>query len=56
MICNVKTLKTMTFVCSECKIPLNVEAETVTEAEEIAKSLGWTEKQNGQALCADCTC
>jgi hypothetical protein len=56
MNCSVKTERTVTFTCSECKIALCIEAESTTDAEKIARSLGWTEKQNGQAVCDECSC
>jgi hypothetical protein len=55
MICKVKTVTTITFVCCECRIPFTAKAGSVIAAEKIAKAMGWTEKPNGQALCADCS-
>ena len=55
MIGSVKTDRTVTIVCSECRIALCIEADNATDAEKIARSLGWTEKQNGQAVCDECS-
>lgn len=54
MIGNIKTIKTVTFICCKCHIPLYIEADTILQAEAIAKEMGWNEDTNGKPICADC--
>lgn len=56
MIGKVKTIKIITFVCCKCGFSIEIDADTIIEAERIAKSLGWTENKNKQAVCAECCC
>jgi hypothetical protein len=54
MIGTIKTVRTVTFVCCECRIPLKIKTDTILAAEDVARQMGWTERPSGQALCADC--
>ena len=54
MIGNIKTTKTVTFTCYICKMKLEIDAETILQAEIVAKENGWSEDKHGRPICADC--
>ena len=54
MIGNIKTAKTVTFTCCVCKMKLQIDAETILQAELVAKENGWGEDKYMRPICADC--